>query len=245
MKKLHVLVLGESFVDIFISGPSFRCSPESGAPVILNPTRTTYEGGAKNTANNLGALGALVDMTTNSQELRKTRVQLGSTDVARIDEETSVQPMTEIHGDMGKYDAIVFSHYNKGFLTRKFVQTVIQNATSMGILTFADTRPEDFEWFKDATLVKMDGRAAAFTWPENVVVTAGSEGAYTYEPKTQHPTQEVYPAYVAGAGDSFVAGLVMKYLRTKNLRYAVQYANKVARVAVARPGISIVHASDT
>lgn len=240
---MTVAVFGESFTDIFISGPSYRQSPEADVPVILNPGRKQYRGGAANTAQNLLGLGVSVDLYTNPETITKTRIQVGSRDIARIDEETHVAPFhTQRIPSLIRYDAVVFSHYAKGFLTRAFVKDVITFCHRGNIPTFADTRPEDFEWFEKATVVKMDGRAAAFDWPSNVVVTEGPRGA-TLAGK-RYPTKPVIPCYVAGAGDSFLAGLTVEYLRSHNLEKSVKLANKVARVAVSRPGISVVNASE-
>jgi sugar/nucleoside kinase (ribokinase family) len=45
---------------------------------------------------------------------------------------------------------------------------------------------------------------------------------------------------MSGAGDTFLAGLVVKYLETKDIRQAIVFANECATEVVQRRGVGVV-----
>jgi sugar/nucleoside kinase (ribokinase family) len=72
--------------------------------------------------------------------------------------------------------------------------------------------------------------------PEWLIVTRGDAGAEW--------NGSVYPADVAGdvtdvcgAGDTFLAALVYKFLETQNMPNAIEFANKAAAVTVQHIGV--------
>src|SRR5438105_7458914 len=60
--SLHVLVVGDAMLDVYVRGHSSRLCPEAPAPIIEFDERTEVPGGAANTALNLVALGAKVTL---------------------------------------------------------------------------------------------------------------------------------------------------------------------------------------
>lgn len=58
----RILCIGDVMLDIFETGPVDRLSPEAPVPVLLNPERRYFAGGAANLALNLHALGAKVHL---------------------------------------------------------------------------------------------------------------------------------------------------------------------------------------
>ncbi len=74
--------------------------------------------------------------------------------------------------------------------------------------------------------------------PKLVVVTRGehppvaSDGKKTYSAKTF----KVNPIDTTGAGDSFSAGFISEYLRTKNVEKSLRFANAVAATVIQSPG---------
>ena len=45
---------------------------------------------------------------------------------------------------------------------------------------------------------------------------------------------------VSGAGDTFMAGLVIKYFETKNIEESIKFANKCASTVVRHKGVSVL-----
>ena len=46
---------------------------------------------------------------------------------------------------------------------------------------------------------------------------------------------------MTGAGDSFLAGLVVKYLTTKNIEKSIKFANECATQVVQRKGVVTIN----
>ena len=69
---------------------------------------------------------------------------------------------------------------------------------------------------------------------DHIIVTLGSGGALwngmIYKP------QPVKVFDVCGAGDTFLAALVYKFLKTRSMQNAINYANKAAAISVTHPG---------
>jgi sugar/nucleoside kinase (ribokinase family) len=45
---------------------------------------------------------------------------------------------------------------------------------------------------------------------------------------------------VSGAGDTFLAGLVVKYMETKDIKEAIRFANKIAVEVVKKRGVASI-----
>jgi sugar/nucleoside kinase (ribokinase family) len=55
-----------------------------------------------------------------------------------------------------------------------------------------------------------------------------------------YPTQKVEVYDLSGAGDTFQAALVSKYLETKDVGQAIEYANNCASKVVQRKGVALI-----
>ena len=45
---------------------------------------------------------------------------------------------------------------------------------------------------------------------------------------------------MSGAGDTFIAGLVVEYLKTKDISKAIEYAQECATVVVQKAGVATI-----
>jgi ribokinase len=71
---------------------------------------------------------------------------------------------------------------------------------------------------------------------EKFVITLGSEGAQYLQTKYPSPKpQETID--VSGAGDTFIASLTIKYLETKKITEAIDFANKMSSLVVSKRGV--------
>ena len=68
----------------------------------------------------------------------------------------------------------------------------------------------------------------------NLIVTLGSAGASWNGMIFQPQVVKVFD--VCGAGDTFLAALVVEFLKTRNMQTAIEFANKAAAIAVTHPG---------
>lgn len=64
IEGLSVLVVGETMLDRYVSGPAGRLAPEAPAPVVDVTSDHAYPGGAANVAANAASLGARVTLVT-------------------------------------------------------------------------------------------------------------------------------------------------------------------------------------
>lgn len=269
---MRIAVFGDIMLDIFQDGTVGRVSPEAPVPVVLNPTKTKYLGGAGNLALNLKRLGHDVTLFTDIGSDRpgeiliemlkeeniecyadyqgkpttvKERIKGNDQHIVRVDtEDTTPNPKPYHPKLMSTYDAVVISHYRKGFITEKFAQWIIKQHRP----TFVDTPVSDMGWFLGATVVKTNEMTNTDLGKNTaLVVTRGKEGAILLDndddspehfPHVGPPVNEVD---VTGAGDVFVAALVHRYFSNENnIREAITFANMVAGMAVTNPGTSTI-----
>lgn len=148
------------------------------------------------------------------------------------------------------YDAIVISDYNKGMITEDLVVKIKEVYEKQ---IFVDTKsPEKAFWIDDKIILKINSHEFAklrSIRPEigfkQLLVTTGPEGCIhyedgvetIYEPYNRVPDNEVD---VIGAGDCFLAGLVRKWVDTKDIDLSISFANKVASKSVEKKGTSTV-----
>ena len=73
---------------------------------------------------------------------------------------------------------------------------------------------------------------------EKLIITQGQKGC-KYRNKT-FPVPLVEVKDVSGAGDTFIAGLCYKFLKTKDIEKSIKFANECATRVVQKKGVSIV-----
>jgi sugar/nucleoside kinase (ribokinase family) len=86
-----------------------------------------------------------------------------------------------------------------------------------------------------------------FQFDNLLVATLGSEGAmYKYQKEGLYeyitiPITEDHPVRdLSGAGDTFMAALVADYIKNKDIRSAIRFANKCASWVVTQKGVVVV-----
>lgn len=245
MAKYKVLVIGESCTDVFVYGKSFRKSPEGNGPVFI-PTKEVYNGGmASNTAANLSAMSIDVDVYSDNGSITKTRYIDEQTNelYIRIDENDSVDRI-DIYDlpDLVQYNAIVISDYCKGFLTEEDINKI----ASMHSLVVLDTKKQLGDWCKPLSFIKLNRFEADFNhdiilennWLDNkLIITLDGAGA-SYKGKMIR-TNKIENADVSGAGDTFLAGFVSRYLDCLNVEESIGWANYCAGEVVKEKGVSV------
>lgn len=244
---MRILVIGEHCLDVFIYGECNRLSPEAPI-VILNPTeRKTNSGMAGNVYQNLLSLGCeQVDLICNEEIITKTRFVEGKSNhpLLRVDENDRVENTFDISKiDFSLFSAVVVSDYNKGFLTEENLRQI----SYAHPLTFLDTKKVLKSFAHGFNFIKINesewnncvkNGCDIKEWESQLIVTKGSEGAM-YNGKV-YPTQKVAVADISGAGDSFLAALVVSYLKNNNIETAIKYANDISGIVVQKKGVSTI-----
>lgn len=245
MAKYKVLVIGETCTDVFVYGESKRKSPEGNGPVFV-PTKEIYGNGmASNTAANISAMGIDVDIFSDNGSITKTRYVDETTNelYLRVDENdtTSRIDIYELP-DFVQYDAIVISDYCKGFLTEDDISQI----SKLHKFVVLDTKKDLGNWCKDVTFIKLNRFEAQTNhdvilenkWLyDKIIVTLDGNGA-SYKGKVIK-TKKVENADVSGAGDTFVAGFVARYLDSQNIEESINWANYCAGEVVKKKGVSV------
>jgi D-beta-D-heptose 7-phosphate kinase/D-beta-D-heptose 1-phosphate adenosyltransferase len=171
-----------------------------------------------------------VDIKTNHMFLRIDNPQ----HIKRIDTLKSV--------NLSQFAAVIISDYHKGFLTIEDIVYLSENHP----LTFLDTKKTLNHWANKVSFIKINRTEYAlskpFITPEldaKIIVTLGSEGC-SFRNVT-YRVENVEIKNLSGAGDSFLAGLVVNYLTSnKDMSQALIAANNVATQVVQKKGVSTV-----
>jgi D-beta-D-heptose 7-phosphate kinase/D-beta-D-heptose 1-phosphate adenosyltransferase len=245
MNKNKVLVIGEGCTDLFIYGKSTRKSPEGKGPVFI-PTKEVFGlGMAENTAANLIAMGIDVDIFSDSGDIIKTRYVDEDTNelYLRVDEKDLVDRINIYElPEMVQYDAVVISDYCKGFLTEEDIYEI----SRLHNLVILDTKKQLGDWCRDITFIKLNRFEAQNNhevilekkWLQDKIITTLDGNGASYKGKVIK-TKKVDNADVSGAGDTFVAGFVARYLDSQNIEESIDWANYCAGEVVKEKGVTI------
>jgi D-beta-D-heptose 7-phosphate kinase / D-beta-D-heptose 1-phosphate adenosyltransferase len=99
----------------------------------------------------------------NHPTITKNRIYVDNDLMFRYDEEDANVIITDnVYNKFIKFfnniidsvKLILFSDYNKGFLSKKLVRYVIEHANLKGINTYADVKPPNIDYFNNVTLLK-------------------------------------------------------------------------------------------
>ena len=244
---MKILVIGDSCTDVFVYGQIDRLCPEAPVP-IFEPIHQKENGGmASNVKNNLIALGVDVHIISNNNGMKKVRYVDNNSNqmIMRLDE-NDVCDRVENLLDMSfsEYNAIIISDYDKGFLQVKDIQYICEKYNNV----FIDTKKQIDDWIMNADFIKINSIEYKYNvkyinkndkWlKDKLIITRGSEGCL-FKGKI-YPTQDVPVKDISGAGDTFLAGLVVSYLKTDNILEAINFAQACTTMVVQKQGVSTI-----
>jgi len=243
---IKILVIGESCRDVFNYGECNRLCPEAPVP-IFNPSESIENAGmAMNVQNNIVSLGVKCDLVTNDnwQDIKKIRHidQRTNHMFIRIDENDNDYGRCNLNNiSWSEYDAVVISDYNKGFLTESDIRTITDNHECV----FMDTKRTLGPWANKVHYIKVNHseylktkRFLTKTLENKLIITLGSQGSKHQDTIYSVPRVEIKDT--SGAGDTFVSGLVVKYVQTMDIKKSIIYANKCATKVVQKRGVDII-----
>ena len=245
---MKILVIGDSCLDIFRYGEVNRLAPEAPVPIIKPEKEISNPGMAGNVIRNIKALGYDPHFITNKTEIRKIRYVCSKYNylLLRVDENDKCE---HISHDILKnikweeYDAIVISDYCKGFLHEDDIEYISLKHP----LTFLDSKKVLGDWAHNISFIKINSNEYENTKNillkdkvlfDKVIMTRGKYGC-DYKGKN-YPTQEVPVKDVSGAGDTFLSGLVVEYIRSKDIKLAIEFAQECTTVVVQKSGVSTI-----
>ena len=241
-----ILIIGESCRDVYVYCDAVRLAPDVPVPVLNIIDSSENVGMAKNVQRNILSISDKCDIITNAnwQHITKTRYVHEKTNhmFFRVDSAHDIKKINleDINFD---YKVIVISDYDKGFLSESDIEYICSNHSCV----FLDTKKTLGSWAENAKFIKIndyefnrsiDSINANANLSKKIIHTLGGDGC-EYLGK-QYRVQESEVKDVSGAGDSFLAALVVKYLRTTNIDESIKYANKCASEVVTHKGVSVI-----
>ena len=242
----RVLVVGETCRDIFNYGVCDRLCPEAPVPIFKPYETIENPGMAMNVQKNIASMGVKVNLITNKnwRSITKTRQidQRTNHMFIRIDKNDDDYKKCDLKNvNFSSYDAVVISDYNKGFLSEEDIAFISNSHDCV----FMDTKKILGSWCEKLLYIKINineyNKTKHNLTPEikkKLIITLGSEGCEYNGVTYSVPRVDIKDT--SGAGDTFVSGLVVNYMQTKDIEKAIVFANECATEVVQRRGVSIV-----
>lgn len=245
---IKILVIGDSCIDVFKYGDCKRICPEAPVPVF-QPTKNFINSGmTSNVHINLKALNIASDIITNAKTPKKIRFidEISNQMLMRVDKNDTIKRIERKRLEkinFKKYKAVIISDYNKGFLIKNDISYIAKNHP----LTFMDTKKKLGSWSNEITYIKINSKEYEENidylnngYNNNIIITKGSEGAVlnfrqVFPIENKHLVRDL-----TGAGDTFLAALVAKYVENYDICEAINFANKCASWAVTQKGVAII-----
>jgi D-beta-D-heptose 7-phosphate kinase/D-beta-D-heptose 1-phosphate adenosyltransferase len=215
-----------------------RISPEAPVPVFESVSEESRPGMAGNVLVNLEALGCTVNYLHGETSVKTRLIDARSRQqVLRIDNDNFSDAL-EIESQIPNiYDAVIVSDYNKGTVSYELIEDLVKE---VNVPIFVDTKKTDLARLNGCyvKINRLEKSRATSELPnkEHLVVTHGDQGAVWND--------WVFPAEivgdvtdVCGAGDTFLAALVYKFLETTDMTQAVKFAIKASSITVQHVGV--------
>ena len=238
---MRILIIGDSCTDKFIYGKVGRLSPEAPVP-ILNPVETTENPGmAGNTMANCLAIApdANVELWTQPEQITKTRfVEKKSNHMfIRYDEgEEQISAFDKDLTYLERYDLVIVSDYNKGFLSNKDIYDIglmapLSIIDSKRQLT--DKMVDNYNFIKLNESERINNNKLEHP---GIITTLGAKGA-EYQGKLFPSPKPQETIDVSGAGDTFVAAFAIEYVKSRDAARAIEFANDMSAEVVQKRGV--------
>jgi bifunctional ADP-heptose synthase (sugar kinase/adenylyltransferase) len=232
-----ILLLGDNCLDIYYYGDVKRISPEAPIPILDYAQKEQRYGMAANVWQNLEKLGCTVIFTTSGRSIKTRFIDRNTNQhLLRLDEDPPREAVKVpiLHTGIHPWDAIAISDYEKGSITQDTIEYIKKYYKGP---IFVDTKKRDLAQF-DGMFVKINQKeySEATSLPnEHLITTMGDLGA-SYKGK-------LYKAFksescdVCGAGDTFFASLIYKYVETKDIEQSIIFANAASSITVKHVGV--------
>jgi D-beta-D-heptose 7-phosphate kinase/D-beta-D-heptose 1-phosphate adenosyltransferase len=233
--KMRILLIGDNGVDQYQYGTVTRISPEAPVPVVNYTHTVTKPGMAANVKDNLEQLGCTVDFVHGIKTCIKTRVIDSRTKqhLVRIDQDSPSRAVKIDYNNINQYNAIVVSDYNKGSVDYDTIENLRYRYHGP---IFIDTKKTDLARFEGCYVkINQVEYEAAKTFPSELIVTLGRDGAKYKEHTISAPQVEAFD--VCGAGDTFLSALAYNYVLSQDILKAIEFAIRASSITVQHIGV--------
>lgn len=244
---IKILVVGETCLDKFVYCTSERLSPEAPVPVIIPIDTVVNSGMSGNVVRNLLSINTDLEVEHwfQKNKVEKTRyVDKKSNHIfIRIDEgDKNIEQFSlteELINKLKKFDIVIVSDYNKGFLNLEIIDIIAENSN----LSILDTKRTITEKISNTfSFIKLNEKEYSQNLHlknlSNVLITLGANGT-KFKNKIYPVSETKETIDVSGAGDTFTASFILKYYETKDVDESIYFANKMSSIVVSKKGVSI------
>ena len=238
LKSFKILVIGDACQDYYYFGNienfCFEERPlkKEGTPVLKVNEVIEKPGMSLNVLENLIKLNQRVDLGGNRTIKKKIRIVKKKQDsidhIVRVDIDDNVSAMdseTLKNIDLKKYDCIMISDYDKGYVDNKLISHIVNNFKGE---IFVDSKKTDLSSFENC-IIKIneheDNLVTKYPDDFELIVTLGKRGASW--------NNKIFPAAeckevkdICGAGDTFFASFAIAYMHTKDYSKSINIANE-------------------
>jgi D-beta-D-heptose 7-phosphate kinase/D-beta-D-heptose 1-phosphate adenosyltransferase len=237
-KSFKILLIGDACEDTYTYGYVNRISPEAPVPIFEPHYTIHHDGMAGNVRKNLEVLGCTVNFLHGAVNKKNRLIDHRSKQqLLRVDHDVESKPVRFETSIPLVYDAVVISDYCKGTVDYQLIEELVKEIT---VPIFIDTKKHDLARLAGCyvKINALEKSQVTSYHPEfdHLIVTHGDQGAEW--------NGWVFPAEIAGdvtdvcgAGDTFLAALVYKFLETKHMPDAIKFANKAASITVQHVGV--------
>lgn len=262
-----ILVAGDYMIDRYWFGVCDRLSPEAPAPVMTQVREEEREGGARNVANNVRAMGGrvkeLYSLTHRKTPVVKLRLIARTQQIARVDYDHPQAPIDRVafRERSSGCDLVIFSDYGKGSLSN--LPELVDAAKKRRMQILVDPKVPHWELYQGIDVLKpniLELQSLVGRWSSEedlrarvtklrgyarigaVLLTRGDLGMSLFCSMgiLHYAAQARGLADVSGAGDSAIAALAVALWRGESLDKAAYLANKAAGIATSRFGTTVV-----
>ena len=168
-------------------------------------------------------------------------------------------------------DAIIFEDYNKGLLTQKVIDNIIQLSHEFGVVTTVDPKKNHFSSYQGVTLFKpnlkelKEGLGLQFQFPEQKtefekaigILHQKIKNTYTFVTLSEygvaisdHSKVDYYDAHVrtisdvSGAGDTVIAVATLCLVAECTIQEVAQISNLAGGIVCEKSGVVSIHPNE-
>jgi len=158
----------------------------------------------------------------------------------RVDSSEVIQNLNVKELSLDQYEYVIISDYDKGFISSDDIEYICHHHHDV----FLDTKKPLGSWAKETKFIKINNfeadrsKSIVNELDKKVIQTIGSDGAI-WNGKVFPVKDKVETLDVSGAGDTFLASLVVRYSKDRDIVSSINYANSMASKVVSKRGTSV------
>jgi bifunctional ADP-heptose synthase (sugar kinase/adenylyltransferase) len=240
----QVTIIGESCLDVFVYCDAIRLAPDLPVPVLQEIYVEKNPGMAANVQRNIDARSVSTSLVTNVNwnEIIKRRYMHNMSNhmFFRVDTPHNISRL-DIQELKLESDVIVISDYNKGYLSESDIEYICSSHP----MVFLDTKKVLGKWAEKASFIKINDYEymnskthLTEVLSQKLIHTRGQEGC-DFQGKN-YPVEKCEVRDTSGAGDSFMAALVVEFLKTSKIEDSIIAANFAASRVVRTRGVGVI-----